>query len=117
MKKKTKDIFTIQLLSILFSVSTVCVKMSSLSWEKNGLISVTTFIWFIIAVLILGIYAVFWQMLLKRFELSIAYLNKSTVIVWNIIWALILFQEELTMANILGIVCILLGVYLVSANE
>ena len=38
-------------------------------------------------------------------------------IIWGLIWGLILFHEKISIFNILGIVIIIFGVYLVVAGE
>ena len=38
-------------------------------------------------VLLLGIYAIGWQVMLKRFNLGVAYANRSSVVIWGILLA------------------------------
>ena len=50
---------------------------------------------------LLGIYAILWQQMIKRFELSVAYANRSMSVLWSIIWAVIFFHDTITIKNIL----------------
>lgn len=68
-------------------------------------------------ILVLGIYAVLWQQLLKKFPLLIAMSNKGVVVIFSLIWSVLLFQEAISLLNIVGSFMILLGIWMVSADE
>lgn len=65
----------------------------------------------------LGMYAVFWQQILKRIPLNIAYVNKSVTIVWSMLFGTIIFKERLTAANIIGGIMVACGVLLITASD
>lgn len=65
---------------------------------------------------VLGIYAVFWQQALKRFPLVVAMSNKGVTVVFSLIWSVLLFQEKITIVNILGTLVIFLGIWMVSTD-
>lgn len=68
--------------------------------------------------LILVIYAVFWQQIIKRMPLSVAYLNKPVSMIWGILWGIIFFQERLTMRMAIGAAAVLAGmIMVVQADE
>lgn len=67
-------------------------------------------------IFVLGIYAVFWQQALKRFPLVVAISNKGVTVVFSLIWSALLFQEEITIANVLGSLVIFLGIWMVSTD-
>lgn len=64
-----------------------------------------------------GIYAIAWQQVIKKFSLSTAYANKSVYLLWSQIWAVIIFHEQLSPQNILGILIVLFGVWTVQRYE
>lgn len=68
---------------------------------------------------ILFTYALLWQQVLKRFQLTTAFANKSMVIVWGMIWGNIFFMENISCNMIIGTGIIFYGVYymVVSGNE
>lgn len=68
-------------------------------------------------ILILGIYAIVWQQIIKRVDISIAYANRALAIFWSMLWAAILFREQITVQNILGVVLILAGTLVVNSDE
>jgi uncharacterized membrane protein len=64
-------------------------------------------------ILVIGIYAILWQQIIKKFERSVAYANKGSLIIWTFIWAVLFFQETITVNNILGAVLVIVGIVLV----
>ena len=59
---------------------------------------------------VLGIYAVLWQMVLKRFELTVAYSNKPLTTLLSMIWGVVIFHESITWNMVLGAAIILIGI-------
>ena len=68
-------------------------------------------------VLFLGVYALLWQQVLKRFSLITAIANKGCVLIINLFWAWLLFNEMISLNNIIGSIIIMIGIVLVSNNE
>ncbi len=68
-------------------------------------------------ILILGIYAVLWQQIIKRVDISVAYANRALAIFWSMLWAALLFHETITLQNLLGVGLILAGTWMVNQNE
>ena len=64
------------------------------------------------AVGVMGIYAILWQLVLKRVELSLAYMFKGTSIVFVMLLAYWLFGEQITWNNIIGAMIIIIGIVL-----
>ena len=64
--------------------------------------------------MILGVYAVLWQQLIKRFELSVAYANRSMSILWSMIWAVVFFHDKITINNILGVLIVIAGTIIIN---
>ena len=61
---------------------------------------------------ILMIYAVLWQQVLKRFSLNFAYVNKSVIIIWGMVWGVVFFQEKVTLLMFVGSIIVLIGITL-----
>lgn len=66
---------------------------------------------------VLGIYAILWQQVIKPFEPSVAYSNKSVTIIWTTLFSVLVFKEKLTLGNILGIPLIISGIVLVAHHD
>jgi drug/metabolite transporter (DMT)-like permease len=70
--------------------------------------------WFGMEFVVLGIYAILWQQMIKRFELSIAYANRSMAVVWSMIWAVIFFHDTITLKNIVGVCFVVIGTLIIN---
>lgn len=68
-------------------------------------------------IVLLMVYAVLWQQVLKRMPLTIAFANKSVVILWGILWGVLFFEEVVTWNMILGAIIISVGVFFVGAEN
>ena len=98
---------------IIYSCCSICNKLASgypiLSWE---------FILFYgLGIAVLGIYAVLWQIVLKRFDLSVAYSNKPLTTLLSMIWGIILFGEPVSWNMLIGAAVILLGIRVVVSEH
>jgi drug/metabolite transporter (DMT)-like permease len=72
--------------------------------------------WFGLEFVVLGIYAVLWQQMIKRFELSVAYANRSMAVVWSMIWAVIFFHDNITVNNIIGVCLVVAGTFIINVE-
>lgn len=66
---------------------------------------------------VLGIYAIIWQQIIKRVDISIAYANRAMAIFWSMLWAFLLFKEQITVQNLLGVLLISVGTWVVNSSE
>lgn len=64
------------------------------------------------AVLILGIYAIMWQQIIKRMPVSDAYMFRGTAVIFTMIIAAVLFSESVSVSNIVGAALIIVGIAL-----
>ena len=69
-------------------------------------------LWLSVAVGIMAIYAICWQQILRRVELSTAYMFKGTSLIFVMLLAFIIFGETITWANIIGAAVIIIGIIL-----
>lgn len=95
-------------LVMLFSLSSVCSKMAS----KEAFLSLKFCVYYGLVLTILGVYAIFWQQIIKRISLTAAYANKAVTVVWGLIWGILIFREQITFSKIAGCVLIVAGVIL-----
>ncbi|MCM1320680.1 MAG: EamA family transporter [Bacteroides sp.] len=68
-------------------------------------------------IIILAVYAVCWQQVLKRIELSVAMAHKAATIIWGMIWGCLFFNEEITPRKIIGAAIISAGILVLSCSE
>lgn len=62
---------------------------------------------------ILMIYAIFWQMILKKIPLNVAMANKAATVIWGIVFGVLFFKEKVTVWNLLGAAIIIVGIIIV----
>lgn len=96
--------------NMLYACVGICTKMASM--QQMG--SWPYMLWFGGAVAIIGLYAVLWQQILRRIELSTAYMFKGTALIFTMLIAALLFGEAITWTNILGSIIIISGITLLA---
>lgn len=64
------------------------------------------------AIGVMGAYAICWQQILKRIDLSTAYMFKGTSLIFVMLLAFVIFRETITLYNIIGATVIILGIIL-----
>ncbi len=97
---------------IIYSGTTICAKFAS---QQKRIPQLLFFLG--LEIVCLGIYALVWQRVLKRFSLITAMANKGVVVILNLIWSVALFKERVTLYNILGAVVIIIGIWVVSTSD
>ena len=97
-------------INMLYACVGICTKMAALqptfSWPY--------LLWFGGAVCIIGAYAILWQQVLRRIELSTAYMFKGTTLIFTMLIAALLFGEVITISNIIGSIIIITGITLLA---
>ena len=68
-------------------------------------------------ILILGIYAVLWQQIIKKFDLSIAYANRAVALLWSMLWAVLFFKEQISIKNNIGVIIVIIGTIIVNFDD
>lgn len=120
-KTRLKDVFILQAVFVIYSMSSVGTKLASRAlFESDSLLDAMFTFAFILpaaaVVFILGIYALIWQQIIKRFDLSIAYANKATTLLWSLVWASFLFNETITVAKASGMAVVFIGVIIMNSE-
>ena len=107
-----KNIILLQAIIIIYTVSSVMAKFASANKETP----IKFFLFLGLEFAILAVYAELWQQMIKRFDLSVAYANRSMAILWSMIWAVIFFHDKITLRNVLGVLLVLLGTIVVNMD-
>lgn len=95
-------------ISLLYACVTIFTKYAS----QQEMMSINYLLGLGGAVVVMGIYAILWQQVLKRIELSTAYMFKGTSLVFVLLLAALLFDESITWTNIVGAMIIISGIAL-----
>ena len=118
MKKKValKDILLLQLAVGIYSINTVIGGFVGNSLNENGVMSVKTIGLLFFEVVVLGVYAILWQQLIGKFQLSIAYANKAMTLLWSLMWSIVLFHEDVTVYKIIGVIMVMAGTIILNTD-
>ena len=68
-------------------------------------------------ILVLAVYAIIWQQVLKSFALPVAMCNKAVTIVWGMLFSALLFGEQITVKKLVGAAVILCGIVLLFSAD
>lgn len=112
----SKNILTFILLQatfLLFSLSAIFLKKAA-GYEVPS----RGFVLFVsLGLMIMAVYALLWQQVLKKFSLTVAFSNKVVIYFWMLLWSVIFFKETVTIWNVIGLCVISTGVIMVSQNN
>ncbi|MFI3213239.1 MAG: EamA family transporter [Eubacteriales bacterium] len=114
MKKRIriKDIIILQAVIMIYTISSVMAKFASGQDTIQGLL-----VFYGIEIVILGVYALLWQQMIKKFDLSVAYANRAMALLWSAVWAIVIFKETITMMQVLGIVIVIIGTMVINSEK
>ena len=108
MKKKIGlgDLLLLEISVVVYSLSTVAGNLAG----HNAFMSKGYIKFFGLEFVILAIYSGLWQQVIKRFELSIAYCNKSVTLLWSMLWNFLIFSQGITPGKVVGVLLVMGGV-------
>lgn len=107
-KASAKIVIGLLLVHLVFSTVSIAVKYTSM----QEMLSLRYFIGLGIVILILGTYAIVWQQVLKRVDITLAYMFKATGVIFVLLYSVFLFGEPITTWNIIGAAIIVTGITL-----
>ena len=103
---KAKALIFLHMILIMYSICGIFSKLAGM--QEFG--SVCFFIYYGIELLILFLYTIFWQQIIKILPLTLMFANKAITIIWGIVFGMVIFGEKLTLGKIIGSVLIILGI-------
>lgn len=114
-KKKIsiKQIILLQVVIMVYTTSGVFAKLAS----GNSFLSFKFILFYGAEMCILALYALLWQQIIKKVDLSIAYANRAMAIIWSMIWAAVIFNDSITIQNMIGVVIVLIGTMIVNSEH
>ena len=111
--QKIKTYVLLHVLMLIFSLSPVCSKLAG----QQPFLSFKFVLFYGLVILLLGIYALLWQQIIKRMPLTTAYANKAVTVVWGRVWGALLFQEDITLQKCIGAAIIVVGVIVYAFSD
>lgn len=111
-RSQTKVLLALHLLLALYSISGVMSKLAS----RHPFMSLPFVLCYGGSLVILAVYAIGWQQVIKRMPLIAAYANRAVTLIWGIVWGVLFFGEDVTPHKLIGAGIVLAGVVLFSLS-
>lgn len=103
---KVKVLIVLHIMLMLYSMSGIFSKLAA----NESFLSIQFCLCYAGIILLLGLYAIGWQQIIKRLPLTTAFANKAVTVVWGIVWGAVFFQETITVGKIVGAALVIVGV-------
>jgi drug/metabolite transporter (DMT)-like permease len=107
------DILQLQGAVVVYSLSTVAGKLAS----DYEFLSFKYILFFGLELVILAVYAIIWQQMIKKFQLSIACANKALTLMWSMLWNFLIFSTGITVWKVVGVALVIIGVVIMNSDE
>lgn len=111
--EKLKTYILLHFLIFLYSVGAIFSKLAS----TKPFLSLEFLLYYGVLLVILVIYALGWKQVLNHLPLSVAFVNKSVVVIWVFIWGALIFKETITPAMLVGSLLVVGGICLVVTDH
>lgn len=98
---------------MVYTLATVASKFAS----AEEFLSLKFIMIYGIEIVILGVYAICWQQIIKKFDISIAYANRAIGLIWSIVWSILFFNETVTKKNVIGVLIVVIGTIIVNSDD
>lgn len=110
---KIKSYMLLHIMLVTLSIGGIFSKLAS----KQTFLSLPFILLYAGSLIILFIYAISWQQILKYMPLTVAYANKGIGLIWGMIFGNIFFSEVITLNMIIGAVIVFCGILVVVSDE
>lgn len=112
-KSKAKIYLLLHVVLMVYSLGGICSKIAA----GQEFLSITFCVCYGILLMLMLVYALFWQQVIKALPLTVAFANKAVTVIWGLIWGVLFFKEEITIGKIIGVLLVVLGVVLYATEE
>lgn len=103
-----KEIAILVGVNLVYACTSIFTKMAS----RQKALSWPCLLWIAGAIVVMGVYALLWQQVIKRMSLSTAYMFKGTSLIFVLLISALLFGEAITVNNMIGSAIIIFGIVL-----
>ena len=111
--KKLKTIIKLQAVVVIYTFASIFSKLASGEAFLSG-----QFILFLgLELVMLFLYALLWQQVIKKTELSVAYANREMYLLWSLLWAVVFFHNDVTPANVIGCLLEIAGTLVITGED
>lgn len=112
-RKKLKTIAKLQAVVLVYTMAGIFAKLAS----GEAFLRPKFLLFTGAELIILFLYALLWQQVIKRTELTIAYANREMYLLWSLLWAVLFFENEITLQNIIGCLLVIAGTLVITGEE
>jgi len=110
---KIKKYVLVHIMLLILSIGGILSKLAS----RYEFLSIPFILFYTGSLIVLFVYAVAWQQILKHMPLTVAYANKGMGLIWGMIFGNIFFGEIITLNMIIGAVIVFAGILMVVSDE
>lgn len=110
---RVRTYILLHILLMFYSMSGVCSKMAA----NSQFMSVRFCVYYGCVLLLLVLYAIGWQQIIKHLPLTLAFANKAVTISWGMVWGVLVFHEKISLGKIAGALIVIAGVVLYSISD
>lgn len=112
-KTTIKTLIGLHGMLVVYSMSGICSKLAA----GESFLSARFCIYYAVIIVLLGVYAIGWQQVIKRIPLTTAFANKAVTVVWGIVWGWFFFGESITLGKLIGAGMVIAGVVLFAKSD
>ena len=112
-KTTIKTLIGLHGMLMVYSMSGICSKLAA----GESFLSARFCIYYAVIIVLLGVYAIGWQQVIKRIPLTTAFANKAVTVVWGIVWGWVFFGESITPGKLIGAGMVIAGVVLFAKSD
>ena len=103
----------LQFVVIIYSLANVMSKVAS----NYAFLSPPFILAYGVEIALLGLYAILWQQMIQRLDLTVAYAGRAVALLWSMLWAVLIFHETITWQNIIGVIIVIIGTLVVNTDD
>lgn len=107
------NIILLQAVVIIYTLTSIVGRKAA----GSELLSLEFILFYGLDIVILGIYAICWQQMIKKFDLSVAYANRAMAILWTAVWARFIFRDTIGIKQLIGILVVMIGTVVVNLEQ
>lgn len=111
--EKIKTVAKLQIVVLIYTFASIFAKLAS--GEK--IFSIPFFLFTGLELVVLFLYALIWQQIMKKTELTVAYANREMYLLWSLLWAVIFFHNKITAANVIGCIFVIVGTVVITSDD
>ena len=112
-KTTIKTLIGLHGMLVVYSMSGICSKLAA----GESFLNARFCIYYAVIIVLLGVYAIGWQQVVKRIPLTTAFANKAVTVVWGIVWGWFFFGESITLGKLIGAGMVISGVVLFAKSD